>query len=82
MTVQKILYTAQLAEVLGKTTEALRVLRIRDPASVPPPDGRIGRRDYWLPESVDLWLRNGGRKERKRGRPRLVPAHINISSSI
>lgn len=76
MTMQ-ILYTKELAERLGKTTEALRTLRVRDPHSIPPPTGRIGRRDYWLPESVDAWLRSGGRVDRKRGRPRLVPAHIS-----
>lgn len=77
----QILYTNQLAERLGKTTEALRSLRIRDPQSLPPPSGRIGRRDYWLPEAVDKWLANGGKTERKRGRPRLVPAHIGISAT-
>jgi hypothetical protein len=76
----KILYAAQLAQTLGKSTEALRALRVRDPHSIPPPDGRIGRRDYWLPESVDKWLQNGGKPERKRGRPRLVPANITIAT--
>jgi hypothetical protein len=80
MTEQQVLYAQQLAARLGKTTEALRALRARDPASVPVPDGKIGRRDYWLPASVDRWLLNGGRSDRKRGRPRLVPAHINITS--
>jgi hypothetical protein len=80
MSEQKILYAAQLAAALGKTTEALRVMRVRDPYSIPPPTGRIGRRDYWLPEAVDKWLQNGGKQERKRGRPRLVPEHIRIAT--
>ena len=75
-----LMYTQQLAEKLGKTTEALRMLRLRHPRSIPPPTGRIGRRDYWLSDSVDEWLRNGGTTERKRGRPRLVPEHINVTS--
>ncbi|WP_287601273.1 hypothetical protein [Thiothrix sp.] len=75
-----ILYTAQLAKTLGKTTEALRALIVRDPQSIPPPKGKIGRRPYWLPDDVQKWLENGGKPERKRGRPRLVPAHINIAS--
>ena len=77
-----IMYTKQLAEKLGKTTEALRMLRLRHPRSIPPPNGRIGRRDYWLSDSVDEWLRNGGKPqyEHKRGRPRFVPEHIKITS--
>lgn len=76
MTPTPIYYTQQLAQRLGKTTEALRTLRVRDPNSIPTPDGRIGRRDYWLPESVEAWLRNGGKPQRKRGRPRLVPKPV------
>lgn len=76
-----ILYTADLAQRFGKTTEALRVQRVRNPKSLPTPDGRIGRRDYWLPESIDRWLQSGGSKAKPRGRPRLVPAHINVSST-
>lgn len=77
----KVMYTNQLAEKLGKTTEALRQLRLRDPQILPPPSGKIGRRDYWLASAVDKWLENGGKPERKRGRPRLVPAHIGVSIS-
>lgn len=74
-----VLYTQQLAAKLGKTTEALRTLRLRNPKNIPSPNGRIGRRDYWLSESVDEWLLNGGQLERKRGRPRLVPEHIKLT---
>lgn len=76
-----LMYTQQLAEKLGKTTEAVRMLRCRDPQSLPPPNGRIGRRDYWLSDSVDDWLRNGGKRAyKRRGRPRLVPENINVTS--
>lgn len=76
MSEQNILYVADLAKRFGKTTEALRSLRVRSPKSLPTPDGRIGRRDYWLPESIDRWLQSGGSNAKPRGRPRLVPAHI------
>ena len=72
----QILYTADLAQKLGKTTDAIRSLRVRDPNSLPAPNGRIGRRDYWLAASVERWLQEGGSKAKKRGRPRLAPEHI------
>ena len=75
----QILYTAELAQKLGKTTDAIRALRVRDPHSLPTPDGRIGRRDYWLSTSVEQWLQSGGSKSKKRGRPRLAPEHIQPS---
>lgn len=68
-----IFYTSDLAKILGKTTEALRSMRCRDPKSLPTPDGRIGKRDYWLPDNVEKWLKEGGSKQKRRGRPRLVP---------
>lgn len=77
----EVLYTDGLARRLGKSIDALRSMRSRDPQSLPSPDGRIGRRDYWLPESVDRWLANGGSAAKRRGRPRLVPYHINVQSS-
>lgn len=76
-----ILYTDGLAKKLGKTLDAVRSMRTRCPQSLPPPDGRIGRRDYWFPENVDRWLANGGSAAKRRGRPRLVPYHITVQSS-
>jgi hypothetical protein len=72
-----ILYASDLAKVLGKTTEALRSMRVRNPNNLPAPDGRIGKRDYWLPERVEQWLKSGGSKQKRRGRPRLVPVSHN-----
>lgn len=77
----EILYVADFARRIRKTTEAFRSMRTRDPNCIPAPDGKIGRREYWLPETVNHWLKKGGNTAKKRGRPRLVPNHINIKSS-
>ncbi len=63
----------QVAEHWGVTPATVRAYAAR--GQMPPPDGRIGRSDWWLPATIQAWPRPGRGNRRDQASFDLPPTH-------